>query len=125
MILGVCAHLMLMLAYFWGQFDDVAVQRFSLPSHVVWVLAPLGATATLHHRERWLRWGTAAAGMCLVTFSLPATSGNVFGHRNSAALLAQWVDAFAEARGNSRCLALDNLTLWVWLARRVDIGSRG
>ena len=116
---GVGLHLLLMLCYFWGKFDDPVIRRLSLPAHLLFVFAPLLAVRQLPRPERA---GTAlltAGLLAFVATGLPALAKQGATKLYYPALDTAWRRDFMAARPERDYLFIDNEST-TWITHRVS-----
>jgi hypothetical protein len=117
-MLGLMIHTVLMLCYFWGQFDDPIIRRLSLPSHLLLVFAFVFVFPRLcRHAARW-RALLAAAAVFIVGFTLPALAMHRYTQENFAARTNAWLSDFIDGLGDDSVLAIDNASSLQWLVHR-------
>ncbi len=116
--LGLMAHGMFMLCYFWGHFDDPIIRRLSLPAHLLFVLSFLFIYPRLvAHRARW-------PGLMVVTVAyifactIPVTAMHRYTQENYAARTNAWLSEFIDRLGDQPALAIDNGAALQWLIHR-------
>jgi len=116
--LGLMAHGVFMLCYFWGHFDDPIIRRLSLPAHLLFVLSFLYIYPRLvAHRARW-------TGLMVVTVAytfactIPVTAMHRYAQENFAARTNAWLSDFIDRLGDKPALAIDNGSALQWLIHR-------
>ena len=105
-ILGLVAHTVLMLLYFWGKFDDPVIRRLSLPMHLLLILS---FVAILPELVPWrLRWRALTIGTVLfiVSITMPVVAMHRYNQENFAARWQNWLDAYLDKLDGS-ALAID------------------
>jgi hypothetical protein len=117
-LLGLMVHTVLMLCYFWGQFDDPIIRRLSLPSHLLLVFAFVFVFPRLcRHAARW-RALVAVAGVFMIGWTLPALAMHRYTQENFAARTNAWLSDFIDGLGDDSVLAIDNASSLQWLIHR-------
>lgn len=111
---GVGLHLVLMLCYFWGKFDDPVIRRLSLPSHLLFVFAPLLAVRLWPRPERAGAVLLAIGALALVGTGIPALAKQGATKLYYPALDTAWRREFMAARPERDYLFIDNeSTTWI------------
>lgn len=105
-LLGLLAHTLLMLCYFWGKWDDPIIRRLSLPAHLLLVLALVFVWPQLvAHRRRWaILSGAALAYLC--SFTIPSNAMHRFTQENFAARSTNWLGEHIRALGDESALGI-------------------
>jgi len=117
-ILGLLLHTVLMLCYFWGQFDDPIIRRLSLPANLLGVLAFLFVFSRLvSHPARWRALSTVTV-FFILGFTVPSVAMHRYTQENFAARTNAWLSDFIERLGDDSVLAIDNTTALQWLIHR-------
>lgn len=117
-MLGLMIHTVLMLCYFWGQFDDPIIRRLSLPSHLLLVFAFIYVFPRLwRHAARW-RVLLAVTGVFMVGFTLPALAMHRYTQENFAARTNSWLSDFIDGLGDDSILTVDSASSLQWLIHR-------
>ena len=116
--LGLMAHGVFMLCYFWGHFDDPIIRRLSLPAHLLFVLSFLFIYPRLvAHRARW-RGLMIVTGAYLFACTIPTTAMHRYDQENFAARTNAWLSEFIDHLGDQPVLAIDNGPALQWLIHR-------
>lgn len=109
-LLGIWA---LLMAYFWGQFDDPLIRRLSLPVHLLMAVAVIVVGALWLGRRGWQVLCSAAAA-ALILYSLPVMSRRAYGNTYSPAVEMEWRDEFLKRYPERDYLFIDNdATFWI------------
>ncbi len=117
-MLGLMLHTVLMLCYFWGQFDDIIIRRLSLPSHLLLILTFLFVFPRLvSHRSRW-QWLLAITGVFIIGFTLPSVAMHRYSQENFAARTNTWLSDFIDGLGDDTALAVDGGSGLQWFIHR-------
>ncbi|HEY1106981.1 MAG TPA: hypothetical protein VGE76_00065, partial [Opitutaceae bacterium] len=111
---GVLLHLVLLLCYFWGKFDEPVIRRLSLPAHLLFIYPALLLV------DRLKRPAPGYGALALLGLAALVTSGIPGLARQAATKLyfpaqdTQWRRAFMTARPERDYLAIDNdSTIWI------------
>ena len=117
-VLGLMAHGVFMLCYFWGHFDDPIIRRLSLPAHLLFVLSFLYIYPRLvAHRARWQGLMVVAVAY-LFAFTIPITAMHRYTQENFAARTNAWLSDYIDRLGDQPALAIDNGAALQWLIHR-------
>jgi hypothetical protein len=107
LLVGLLLHAFMMLCYFWGRWDDLVVQRLSLPTHLLLVLALVYIWPQLiAYRRRWTLLCSAAL-VYLVSFTVPSNAMHRPTKLNFAAAATNWLTTHIQALGERSALAID------------------
>ena len=117
--LGLGGHLLLMMVYFWGQFDDLVTQRLALPSHLFLAIAAVGVAGSLVQWQRISRWALGASLLALVAITIPSLSLSQFDRVNYAARGHTWIMNYVEAHPMEHRLTIDRFSGLAWLCAGV------
>ncbi len=116
LFLGALAlHGLLMLCYFWGQFDDPVIRRLSLPSHLLLVFAFVLVLPSLVKHPARFKGLVVVALLHLVTFAAPHASRHAYTQENFAARTNNWLADYIHTQGDRRLLAIDGMSHLLWL----------
>ena len=116
--LGLIAHGVVMLCYFWGHFDDPIIRRLSLPAHLLFVLSFLFIYPRLvAHRARWAGLMVATVAY-IFACTIPVTAIHRYTQENFAARTNAWLSEFIDQLGDQPALAIDNGAALQWLIHR-------
>jgi hypothetical protein len=103
----------LLMAYFWGKFDDAVIRRLSLPTHLGMVIA-LFAILPQFTKPIVLRSLVVIALVGLLTRSVPSMAAHAYSQEYLPGREVAWRREFMAAQPQSDYLAIDNdSTLWV------------
>jgi hypothetical protein len=116
--LGLFGIWALLMAYFWGQFDDPVIRRLSLPVHLLMAVAIVAVGSSLHFGRRVWQGACAVAVAGLVLYSLPVMSGRAYGALYSPAAEMEWRMEFLRRYPDRDYLFLDQDSLF-WITHRV------
>lgn len=111
---GVLLHLVLLLCYFWGKFDEPVIRRLSLPAHLLFIFPALLLVSRLK-RPASGYGALALVGLgALVTSGIPGLARQAATKFYFPAQDTQWRRAFMAARPEKDYLAIDNdSTIWI------------
>jgi hypothetical protein len=115
---GLAAHTVFMLCYFWGKWDDPIIRRLSLPCHILLIFSFIGVVAQLissHRRWRYVSVGVLAY---IFAFTIPASAAHRFSVESVAGRVANWINDFAKRQNGRKVLAFDWNNGAVWLLNR-------
>lgn len=117
-VLALLLHTLLMLCYFWGQFDDPIIRRLSLPSNLLCVLAFVFVFPRLVAHPR--RWGALmiVTGFFLLGFTVPSVAMHRYTQENYAARTNAWLSGFIDRLGDDTVLAIDSTSGLQWFIHR-------
>lgn len=116
--IGFAAHTLLMLAYFWGRFDEPVIRRLSLPLNLAMALA-LVAVAAEFRRPALLKALIAAAVLGLVAHALPSMARHDYSLDYSAGRETEWRREFIAAHPERDYLLIDNDCI-IWIGHLVS-----
>lgn len=108
------AHLALMLCYFWGKFDEPVIRRLSLPTHLLFVFAPILAVRDLRASPRVTTFLMAGAGLSFLVSGAPGLARQAATRLYYPALETAWRRDFMKVFPAKDFLVIDNDTsLWI------------
>ena len=114
--LGLSAHLLLMMVYFWGQFDDLTTQRLALPTHLWLALPALAVPACAKSWPRFAPYYAALLASMLIFITAPQLRLNRFSVVNYATQTQDWmIEKSREFPAHQHRLVIDNFSGLVWL----------
>lgn len=111
---GLLAHALVMMAYFWGRFDDPVIRRLSLPVHLLFLLSILLVLPELFRGEkpRWIL--AAAAGLAVLAVGIPSMASHAYTQQYLPGLEVAWKGRFVATHPSRDYLVLDvNGPFWV------------
>jgi hypothetical protein len=112
-------HGFLMMAYFFGQFDDLLVSRLALPFLVGLVLIVARLIGSVGAAP-WLPHGVAAvAAAGFVVSGLPGLALKSRGSDNHLARTCAWIQPYAEELIGRDALVIDPVARRAWIMNRV------
>jgi hypothetical protein len=107
-------HLVLMLCYFWGRFDEPVIRRLSLPAYVLMVFAMILAVRDLPRASRFYQVLMVAAVFALVFSGIPGLARQGATRFYYPALDVAWRREFLKVLPEKDFLMIDNDTsLWI------------
>jgi hypothetical protein len=117
--LGLAAHTLLMLCYFWGKFDDPVIRRLSLPLNLTLVIAIITVAAEMNWRGRV--WGVLAAltGAGFFGYSLPVMARHSYSLDYYIGREMDWRREFIAAHPERDYLFIDQDSI-MWLTHQVS-----
>lgn len=118
--LGLGLHLVLMMLYFWGQFDDLTTQRLALPVIVALAL-PVLAIASL---RPWIP--PVVIALCILHYlgsTIPQLHSGRMQTANRAAFTHEQIRRYIEEHPNDHRLVIDNNSVRVWLQYETPVLS--
>lgn len=115
--LGLALQFLLLMAYFWGKFDDAVIRRLSLPTHLALVLAVL-AILPQFSRPLVVRTLLGVAVLGLLGRSIPSMAAHAYSQEYLAGRETAWRRAFMAAQPRPDYLMIDNDSP-LWLTHRV------
>jgi len=114
--MGLSAHLLLMMLYFWGQFDDLTTQRLALPTHLWLAIPAVAVPATAKWWPRAAPFYAAVTSVFLLFFTAPQLHVDRFSRANYASQTQDWiVDLARKFPSHQRRLVIDNFSAFAWL----------
>jgi hypothetical protein len=117
-VLTLILHTGVMLCYFWGHWDDPIIRRLSLPTQILLILATVFVLPKLvGHAKRW-RVLVGAAGLYIISFTVPASAMHRYTEENFAARTTNWVAGYIRGLGDKKVLAIDNNSGLQWFLYR-------
>lgn len=119
-IAGLVGGLVLMMLYFWGQFDHPVIHRLSLPTQLLLWLAMLIVVREIAARWRstWRVLGWSAA-VVVVVWSLPVMARNAYSREYTPGLAFEWRQKFFEQLTTHNILFIDRDSLF-WTLRKIS-----
>jgi hypothetical protein len=118
--LGLWAGTVLMMLYFWGQFDHPVIHRLSLPTQLLMLVAFLVTVARVLPQRPWA-WKAAAgvAMAALLGWSLPVMAKNAYGRTYTPGLAYAWREQFLKQITDRQVLVIDRDTQF-WITQGID-----
>ena len=118
---GLCLHLLLMLLYFWGQFDDLTTQRLAIPV-MLWLAFPI--VGVLGHLQVKRSFWLAAIGAALVyttAFSAPFVARGDMLAMNPAAATHEKIRRWIKDHPNPTRAVICGYSMRLWLLAKNGI----
>ncbi|MFH1497937.1 MAG: glycosyltransferase family 39 protein [Verrucomicrobiota bacterium] len=113
--LGLSGYFLLMMLYFWGQFDDRATQRLAFPVHL-WLGLPLVAVLALHRwGRRLVPVGIVVVVVLLFSRTVPQLERDLFTATNSSTITQNWIVDYARTNPIENRLVIDRFGGLAWL----------
>lgn len=119
-IVGLGAGSLLLMLYFWGQFDHPVIHRLSLPTQLLMLVALVIVVRELlgGSRKIWLGL-VGAAVLNLVLWSLPVMARNAYGREYSPGQAYAWRENFLSRQPSRNLLVIDRDSLF-WITRGIS-----
>lgn len=117
--LGFAAHAVLMLAYFWGRFDDPVIRRLSLPFNLTLVIATITVATEFSFHGRIWRILAAFVGAGFFAYSLPAMARHDYSLDYYVGREMDWRREFIAAHPERDYLFIDNNSI-IWITHQVS-----
>jgi hypothetical protein len=115
--LSLGGHFVLMMLYFYGQFDGMQLHRFSLPTYVLLILSVIGVVRML--KVRSVHWGIVAIVVIGGFFySIPTMAKSFYYNKNIHSQKQVWVEEFIESRKGENYFIIDR-TPMSWTLRGI------
>jgi hypothetical protein len=122
--LGLSAHFLLLMSYFWGQFDDTIIRRLSLPSHLWLVLALLLGLSMVKQARRLYVVLAVAGAFYVLGVAVPAMSSQSYMQLFTPARETAWRRAFMAEFPAKDYLVVDNDS-YIWISHKVSATTAG
>ncbi len=113
---GLSLHLLLMMAYFWGQFDDPLTQRLALPTHLWLGIAAVGVLGTASFLRRWRPQAVIGLAVVFAVFTVPQLEANRFYMLNYTARMQNKVREWMKQNRKPGRLVINNMGSSTWLS---------
>ncbi|MDI1249762.1 MAG: glycosyltransferase family 39 protein, partial [Lacunisphaera sp.] len=117
--LGLAAHALLLLCYFWGRFDDPVIRRLSLPFNLTLVLAVVTVATEMNWRGQVWRILAALVGAGFFAHSLPAMARHDYSLDYYVGREMDWRREFIAAHPERDYLVIDNNSI-IWITHQVS-----
>ena len=117
--LGLAAHALLMLCYFWGRFDDPVIRRLSLPFNLTLVIATVAVAAEMNWRGRIWPVLAIVVGAGFFGHSLPAMARHGYSLEYYVGREMEWRREFIAAHPERDYLFIDNNCI-IWITHLVS-----
>ncbi len=115
--LGIIANTVLIQFYYWASFDDAMAARFSLPFHLLLVLAAVPVCHALDRRWPATLTVTVLGLLCAVGLAVPKESYHLYSHPGIAEL--EWEHRVVAVRAPVPRLVITNKTPLPWLLDKI------
>lgn len=116
--LGLFAIGLLLMAYFWGQFDHPVIRRLSLPVHLLMALAIAAVGARLLRTAAAWRWACGAAVLALLLQGVPSLARQAYAWEYMPGIEMAWRAEFLRKHPQKDYLFIDRDSVY-WIANRV------
>ena len=116
---GMALHFLLMMAYFWGKFDDPVIRRLSLPSHFWFALALLVSLSVWRHVARATWALTVVSALFLVSVSMPAIARHVHSDLYTPSKETKWRLDYVKENPERDYLVIDKDS-FIWITQKVS-----
>ena len=111
---GLFGITVIMLLYFWGQFDDRIINRLSLPVHLFMMLAILVVVRSLAKTSQGWKWMCGAAAFAALAQGLPVMAKRAYEADYSPGIEMQLRQRFLDEQPEKDFLVLDNdAVFWI------------
>jgi len=116
---GLAAHTLLLLCYFWGRFDDPVIRRLSLPLNLTLVIATVTVAAEMNWHGRVWRFLAVVVGAGFFVHSLPAMARHDYSLQYYVGREMDWRREFIAAHPERDYLVIDNNSI-IWITHLVS-----
>lgn len=116
---GLAAQFLLMMAYFWGRFDDPVIRRLSLPTHLALLISLLLVLPQFLKQEKARWWLVAGVGLGVLALGIPAMASHAYSQEYLPAREIAWRRQFMEEQARRDYLVIDNDTA-LWVAHQIS-----
>lgn len=113
-------HGLLMLLYFYGQFDDGLVSRLAIPLLVFLTIVGVWFVSRIAHDWRTWTIGILVASSYLFAVARPVVSEALLLRRNYLARVCTWLAPTASQLAGKDVLVVDSATYLFWIHHRVQ-----
>lgn len=114
--LGAVANTVLILFYYWSNFNDPMASRFALPLHLVLVFAVVGAGAALGRRRPAVTAVLTGVALLAVVTATSRLAQSLYSHTGGDEI--EWEKRFVAARPPGDRLIISNKSTLPWLLLR-------
>lgn len=115
---GLCLVGVLLMVYFWGQFDHPVIRRLSLPVHLLMAIALLIAGAGFFKTGRGWKWACGLAVAALLVQGLPWMSRRAYAADYSPGVEMAWRWEFLKRYPAKDYLFIDRDIVF-WITQRI------
>ncbi|GAB5560754.1 MAG: hypothetical protein SynsKO_24010 [Synoicihabitans sp.] len=120
--LGLGANGVLLMLYFWGQFDDRIISRLSLPVHLLFLIGLVVAARTLINSAKGWQGLSIVAAIALVAQGLPVMANRAYEIDYTPGLEMEIRREFLAAQPEPDFLFLDNDAIF-WITHWIPASS--
>ena len=117
--LGLAAHALLLLCYFWGRFDDPVIRRLSLPLNLTLVIAVITVAGEMSWRGRIWTVLAVVIGAGFFAHSLPAMARHGYSSEYYVGREMDWRREFIATHPERDYLFIDNNSI-IWITHLVS-----
>ena len=117
--IGLAAHALLLLCYFWGRFDDPVIRRLSLPFNLTLVIAAITVATEFNWGGRIWRVLVVVVVAGLFAHSLPAMARHDYSLDYYVGREMEWRREFMKAFPERDYLVIDNNSI-IWITHEVS-----
>jgi len=117
--LGLAAHALLLLCYFWGRFDDPVIRRLSLPFNLTLVIAITPVATEFNWRGRVWHILATLVGAGFFAYSLPTMARHSYSIEYFVGREMDWRREFMAAHPERDYLVIDNNSI-IWITHEVS-----
>jgi len=115
---GFLAQFVMLMCYFWGQFDDPVIRRLSLPTHL-WLVVSVMAVLPQFAAPRFQRLLLAVAAFGLVASGVPSMAEHAYNQEYLPGREAAWRRQFMADQPRHDYVMIDNDAI-LWVAHQVS-----
>jgi hypothetical protein len=115
---GFIAHFLLMMCYFWGQFDDAVIRRLSLPTNLLLVVATL-AVLPQFPRPAVVKTLLGVVVLGILVQGVPSMASHAYSQLYLPGLETEWRRQFIRDHPAKDYLVIDNDSI-LWVAHEVS-----
>ncbi len=116
---ALAASFLLMMFYFWGQFDDPVIRRLSLPSNLLLALAVVAVIPDFIRTTKAWRFILVAASLAILLHSLPVMATHAYTEEYLAGRETSWRQDFMKTHPERDYLMIDTDSI-LWVINRVS-----
>lgn len=115
---GFLAQFIILMCYFWGQFDDPVIRRLSLPTHL-WLVVSVMAVLPQFSSARFQRLLIGVAALALLVCGVPSMAEHAYSQEYLPGRETAWRRAFMADQTRHDYLMIDNDSI-MWIAHEVS-----
>lgn len=116
---GLAAHTLLLLCYFWGRFDDPVIRRLSLPLNLALIIAIVTVAAELNWRGHIWRILAGFTITGIFAYSLPTMARHDYSMDYYVGREMEWRREFIAAHPERDYLLIDNNSI-IWITHLIS-----